>query len=265
MPKRAAYVTPSPRRVRSRYSTARRTRAATRIQRAWRKKRSSNRSRAVRIGTSIWTANCKSRVTANQDAVTRTDNTLWGQEITDCTQGSEMDQRERGIINCRGFKIDMSFISIVNNQALYMNFAIIAPKRPPTTAALSGDSWFRGNGQFRAINFIGSGDSPFTRHTRNINPDEYVILKHWRFILAPSSASAGAYNLGSRSSVKHIKAYIKLNRAITYEAQESSAATDGMVSLAYWGGRVGSVDGVPQTNAFLVSERVVMYFKEPKQ
>jgi len=252
------------RKTRMKYSPARRARAATTIQRAYRA-RKSRVSRTRQIGSSIWTGNCKSQVTANQDMILRTDNTLWVNDITDLPQGNEMDQRERGIINCRGFKINCLFYNILASTAVFVNFAVIAPKKLSTDTPAQGENFFRANGSNRSTDFAGVGETPFERHIRSINPDDYTILWHKRFMLAPSQAAAGGANMGSLRSIRHIAKYIRLNRAITYERQESIKATDGQVAIAYWFGRAGATDGSTQANTVSVHERVVMYFKEPKQ
>lgn len=198
---------------------------------------------------------------------TRATNSLWSQKITDCAQGSEMDQRERGIINCRGFKINFLFYNILPSTPLYVNFAVIAPKRltSGSPTPVEGANFFRSAGATRASDFTGAGETPFERHVRMINPDDYTILYHKRMTLAPSSASAGGGNSGGIPSFRAINKYLKLNRAITYANPESTSATDGMVSIAYWFGAVAGSDGVTPVAACTVHERVVMYFKEPKQ
>lgn len=268
MPKRAYIVTPSPRRVRSRTSMARRSRAATTIARAWRARRPrASRVRRTRmIGSSIWRGNCKQTITAEVAATTRTDNTLWNQEITDCPQGSEMNQRERGIINCRGFKIDYFFQNVLANSAVFCNFAVLAPKSLSSDSnAVEAGQFFRAAGQNRAQSFNTVGVQPFARHILNINPDEYIILWHKRWILGPA-AQANGEQAGMRPSFNWLHKYIKLNRAVTYQAAESQSATDGKVAVAYWFGQVGgTTDTSVQTAAVQVSDRVVMFFKEPKQ
>jgi len=262
MAKRYIAVTPSPRK-RMRMS---RTGAARKIQKAWRAKRRNATPRRTRmIGSSIWRGTCKSTLTADQDATARTDNTQWSQEITDCSQGSEMNQRERGIINCRGFKIDYFFQNLLANSALYVNMAVVAPKQLSTdNNAVQLGQFFRSAGNNRALDFNAPGTVPFERHILGINPDEYHILKHKRFILAAAAASTGEWG-GNRSSFRHVKMYIKMNRAVTYQAAESASATDGKVGIVYWFGQVGSTDGTTTSAACNVSDRVVMYFKEPKQ
>jgi len=263
MPKRYIPVTPSPARKRRRVARSRASAART-IQRAWRRrKRTPARTRMV--GSSIWSGNCKTVLTADQDMTTRTDNTLWGNEITDCNQGSEMNNRERGIINCRGFKLTYFFQNVVANSALFVNFAVVAPKQLPLdTSAVSGTNFFRSAGNFRGLDFLAPGNTPFERHIHAINPDDYHILYHARFILGPAASSNGE-NAGYKPSFKRVTKYIKMNRAITYQAQEGSSATDGKVSVAYWFGLVGSNEGTTQTATCAVHERAVMYFKEPKQ
>jgi len=265
MKRRMVRSTYPARRTRMKYSPARRSRAATTIARAWRSKRGRLTGRRRVIGQSIWTGNCKSTITAQSNPTAKLTNTLWGEDLTECVLGPGQNQRERGVINCRGFKIDVHMHNTSGSFAQYANFAIVAPKRlVGSTDPLEGTNFFRGNGTLRAIDFNAVGVIPFERYVRSINPDDYTILYHARRILLPNN-SAGAFNSQRGSSFWNIRKYIKLNRAITYANPESIRATDGMVGFCYWFGRMDSSDGVTAVAEVTVTERAVMYFKEPKQ
>jgi len=267
MPKRSTYSTPV-RRVRRRIVTPAtprmaRSLAARKIQRLWRSKR----ARTRQIGSSIWTGTCKSVLTHDVIPTLKNNDTLWGLDLTQCQQGSEMNQRERGIINCRGFKTYMMIRNQNANGAMLANVAMIAPKSTDTVGGdiPTGTRFFRGNGAVRALDFQGVGVWPFQRFITPINPDDYTIIWHKRRVLAPANAAATSQNHGSRSSIWFLRKYTKLDRAITYLNPESNVATDGRIYLVYWFGREGASVSTNTLLETAVTEKHIMYFKEPKQ
>jgi len=247
--------------VRRVYTYGAKNLAARNIQRAWRSKR------AVRahVGESIWNSNCKSTLTHDDFPTTQSTGLLYGLDITQLAQGQEQNQRERGVINCRGFKTQIMFQNLQGSATLYVNIAMIAPK---STDSSGGDipvnaRFFRLNGAQRSLDFNQVGVSPFQRHISSINTDDYTVLWHKRRVLCPNSNGTAANVMNTKNSMWLCNKYTKLSRQIRYGAAESSAATDGRVYLVYWCG----VNGFPADPGvtFQISRRCIMYFKEPKQ
>jgi len=204
-------------------------------------------------------------VTGQQDYIGRTGNELWNQEVTDVSQGREMDQRERRIINCRGFKCTWFVQNALIGQPIFFNIALLAKKSLTVDGPIQETNFFRSHSVFRAVDFGAVTMTPFEKYTRAINPDDYTILWRKRFMLGCSSANSSNNQMGGMSSIKVITKYLKLNRAVTYANQESNSATDGQVSMVYWGSNAISGDGSLKTPTFNIAHRIVMYFKEPKQ
>lgn len=244
---------------------ARRSRAAGTIQRAWRAKRRSTVARRSRIGTPVYgPGNCKSNVAFDLDLTTVLTGTLYKFDCTQSTQGNEINQRERGIINCRGFKFYGHFQNTSGALGLYLNVAMICPKSTNTTGgdAVSDLGFFRANGIVRAQDF-GPAQTPFRAHVLNINPDDYTVLWHKRKLLAPNNGNASTWGSNARNGDYIMTKYTKINRRITYQNPESSAATDGRVWLVFWAGSTAAAETIQP--AYARSIRCIMYFKEPKQ
>lgn len=216
------------------------------------------------VGESIGSTNAKSSVIDSTTAITKDTRTLYTQSIAQLLQGTDINQRLRQHVNLRGFKVCFE----VNNGLsipLYANFAVIAPKGTSTKSSkIDEKNFFRWQGNKRAIDFSPTLLSSLEFHCLPINSDDYTVLKHKRYRLGPNQTSA-TFTAQSGNSFKNIDWYIPLKRQVRYDQDEGGKPTDGDVYMVYWFDGFNVPAGeAPSTSAVAISQRYVVYFREPK-
>jgi len=236
--------------------------AARRIQRAYRRRRNPNLPGPRAVGESNLSAICKSKLAENAAPQTRVNGILFSVDLTQVSFGQEINQRERGMINCRGIKFDLNFQNLSGSSACYINVALLCPKATSIGDAVTNTAFFRSNGINRQIDYT-TGLAPFDKWTLNINTDEYIVLWHKKKILAPNSTQSAAEAMNLKNSGWYLKRYTKIGRQIRYANPESDTATDGRMFLVYWGGTYGAVDETTP-GSFQYCSKIVHYFKDPK-
>jgi len=187
--------------------------------------------------------------------------TLYSVSVCRIPQGTEIDERLRRHINVRGFKMCWE---VVNLTAIpvYLNVAVICPKQT-TNDGIEETDFFRDQTSNRSQNFSTSLTA-LEFHCLPINTDDYTVLKHKRYRLAPNGTST-AFNPNAGASYKNIDWYVKLNRQVRYTGTESNKPTDGDVYVVYWCDRFGSASGsTAQSNTLQIYQRYLTYFREPK-
>lgn len=248
--------------VRRVYTYGAKNLAARNIQRAWRAKRNPNLPGPRAVGESNSTALCKSKLAENAAPQTRVNGILFSVDLTELSFGQEINQRERGMVNCRGIKFDLNFQNLAGSSACYINVALVCPKATNIGDGVSNTAFFRSNGVNRQIDFT-TGLAPFDKHTLNINTDEYIVLWHKKKILGPNSSQSAAECMYNRNSNWYLKRYTKIGRQIRYANPESATATDGRMFLVYWGGTYGQTDETTP-GSFQYCSKIVHYYREPK-
>jgi len=240
--------------VRRVYTTRAKNMAARTIQNRW-------RARAVRrIGEPLGAQRCKSVISEELYPVLRNSGTLYGVDCTRCIQGNEANNRERGIIECRGIKIDLYCENNWGAQNNLLNIALVAVK---STDAFKGNiptgtNFFRLAGVDRSIDFSSLSLDPFRRHTYSINADDYTVLWHKRRILAgKNSATLSSMRNGSML----LRTYTKIKRQVRYDSGEDAGATDGRIYMVYWFGPA-TFAADPITAGLNISYNIEMYFKD---
>lgn len=228
---------------------------------AYRRFRRAKRSRFGRtnIGEPVGTGTSKRSVTLDQGPVNQDTRTLYSYDITDIPPGSNIDQRERRIVNVRGFKICME-IKNTGSLPLYVNVAVLSPKGGK--GGVNATDFFRSSDTERGRNL----DPTLTSneyHCLPINSDNYTILKHKRMRLVAGAGGGDTVSLNGYSYT-NLNWWIPLKRQIRYESSGDSPDV-GTCYLVYWFDQFGTGSGVlPVTGIATTSRRVVAYFKEPK-
>lgn len=221
------------------------------------------------IGEPVGTATTKTAVTTNQVIGVDVDtNSIYTDVLDNLAKGIEIDERLRGIVNCRGFKLEFEWRNKLQTPLL-MNIAVLAPKDGVDTGiAIPNEDFFRSYEAIRAVNF-----DPFMSslelHMNAINTDKYTVLRHKRFTLAADRQEVdpeAAVNTwqGSGKSYRLQRWYIKLNRQLRFD-DSSPVPRSGRVYLVFWCSVLGAPfgSGVVQ-DAVALKSRAVMYFREPK-
>lgn len=168
--------------------------------------------------------------------------TLNSHDLTWISRGSstnQINQRQRELINCKGFKLNFSFRGpqdTVSQRPAIFHYAVITEKGNTQAAhvnqndAVSTDNFFRGNGSNRAINFQDSL-SGMEMNCLNINNDIYTVLKRGSVKCMSWTTSFGA----QPGAFKNWEVYVPMNRQIRYDDGEvGEAPSDGRTHLVYW-------------------------------
>lgn len=190
--------------------------------------------------------------------------TPYYKDMTEIARGTTLSQRQRDVVNTRGFQIDMYFRTITRGEpglpsdVYFLNVAIVAPEDRWDDTPDFVDGFFRArnNDDTRVTNFSGSLGS-IDIHRLPINTDKMVVLKHKRYMMNTLAA-------GHKGWVKRIKWYIPLKRQIAYDGILVDDS-ESPVYLVWWccRGFLPAGTGADLTTDFLNYQyRTITYFKE---
>ena len=223
--------------------------------------------RAGKVGEDPGMSNCKRQTT--NDVATISPGTpgtnLDIYSLTDLTKGSDINNRERDLINCRGFRIRYHF-SVLGLNPVHVHLAVVAPKQ---TWDLSGQAaassqFLRGNGATRFLNF-GSANSGLVNNHNGINTDRFTVLSHKRVPLGLAGSTSN-YMGGTTPNWSSGDYYVKVNRQLRYES--GGTTCDTPVYLVVWfdsDARQKTVTWTTfdSTAALQNTIDTITYFKEP--
>lgn len=220
------------------------------------------------VGQRVGEGTSKTAITSSEDLVTRSTYQLNVFDLCQITKGDQVTERERFIVNLRGFKLRMFVKSTHKGAPICFNYALVAGRSKNVVSQ---------NDIFRSTSFSGRSSGLDTggglsNCFADINTDEYVCLKHKRIFLSESDEDdlAGeAYNTKfNKSSWKMMEFYFPLKRQMRF-ADNAPTSCNEKVFLIYW---IQIIDS-PQPNsenppeekeAAVVSHQCKAYFKEPK-
>lgn len=227
-----------------------------------------------RIGEPVGKSTSKRFTTIDLDAAGRDSRRLYIREMTQIPQdltGNNIDERQRYMINLRGFKICCELRN-TGGVPLLFNMAVVSPKGQKSDleqnpilsvgTAVEPD-FFRGNGNTRAVAFDGGALNSNDFHCRPINADQFTILMHKRMIIGQNSNN-GTWGEQQRNSYRFVMKYIPIKRQIRYDTNGADSCQSGKIFLIYWYDQMQSVTGAASVNVLNMSERYITYFKEPK-
>lgn len=263
------YAYPSRGRYRRRYRYRRPRRS--RYRRRYKKPRLYKRSR---IGMPVGYATTKRSLVLNAAGQSVDTRVLYSRDITWIakTINNEIDQRQRDLINLRGFKIEYALRS--ENPAtrpVYVHMAVLAHASNTSVPSdqqdncVDTENFFRGSGAARAINFT-TGLSGIQLNKLNINQDIYSVLRRWTIRLETRRAETGSIRNSSVQSDRTGKKYIPVRRQVRYdEPSTNDVATAGRMFLVWWAEYVAGMpaNGLATTGAVNADWHVVTYFNEP--
>jgi len=213
------------------------------------------------IGERIGTSSSKVSEQKNTSLATKSTRTQYVQNLCTVSSGTTRSTRERGVINCRGFRICMSAVND-QNVPMYLNVAVVHGKVDET--AVGTPNFFRSPETSRAKDFDNTLSS-LEFHCLPINTDKYTILKHKRFILGPETTVAGDFATGVTKNWTNIDWYVKLKRQLRFDDSINTTPVSGNVWLVYWADLWSANSNTTAVaTALRVNERHLMYFHEPK-
>lgn len=205
--------------------------------------------------------NTKRRAFNTTQVLGSSDRTLQTRNLCNIEFGDNVDERQRNMINIRGFKICMEF---KNNliEPIYVNVAILHNK-DSTDGEPTNTDFFRASGSNRGIDFGNAALTGLDYHCRNINTDKHVILMHRRYKLTDKSTS-GTFEANQGNSYMTMQRYIPLKRQIRFDGN-ADTVPNGSVYLCWWVSTWGSPAGAaPTAAAYDVTYRYTTYYKETR-
>lgn len=238
--------------------------------RSVRRRTRSNYTKNGRIGEKVGLSSCK-RVTTialgSQDVPALM---FLPHNVCNLGKGSAINERERDIINCRGFRVRMH-IQNLSYYPVTWHMALVAPKEDWNR---TGDGFIRGHYGTRDLN-IDEVQSGVENNENAVNTDKFVVVKHHRIKIGPSgdpdttqTSAVNRYNFANvRQNWVYKEYFFKLNRQLRYEDSNANCLTP--MYLCTWFDYSGRGAGVAwntlQTGAKCkMTGDVLMYFREPK-
>jgi len=234
-------------------------RVASYAYRATKRRKANNFSRR-NIGEPVGTGTTKRSATDSADNVLRNTRQQYVHSLSDIPEGTELDARQRRIVNLRGFKLCLEVKSI-GPAPLYVNIAVLSPKGNAENVTVN-DFFRSSQATDRARDFADDLNSN-EFHCLPINADRYTILKHKRYRLIPGGTESGSVSQQGLSYM-NVDWYIPLKRQLRYDGTTGQPEA-GAVSLVYWFDEFATSSGTASTTGIVqMSRRCVTYFKEPK-
>lgn len=234
------------------------------VTRSVRRRRRGGRSQRLRpseVGERVGSSNTK-QVTDKQNGKLQGWK-LYYQDMTNISRGTTLSQRQRDVVNCRGFMIDGYFRTITQTTGaglpsdVYMlNVAVLAPEVPQATREVLGTDFFRAmdDGDKRTTDFattLGTIDL----HKLPINTDKFVVLKHKRYMM-------NTFGAQHKGWMKKIKWWIPLKRQLVYNSTAGTSC-QSPVYFVYWCCRGFQTAQVDATIDFVDTQfRLTTFFRE---
>jgi len=174
---------------------------------------------------------------------------------------AELNDRDRDIVNVRGFKIEQIFRN-KSGFPMTVNWAVIASKLTSQEVAPDPIEFFRGNDTNRGENFNVALNT-LRLHKQPINTDRWAVLCHKRFRLNRNGGEV-FYNQNGKD-YRWVKRYIKINRQIRFNGVTPLSQVQGQLWLVFWIDRMIQIGGAPViVDQAEYQARIVTYFREPK-
>ena len=208
-----------------------------------------------RIGSDLGSSNAKRVHTYSAGALAFTDNTLFQHTLALPQEGTTPAQRQRNLINLRGFKLclELNFdatVSVTSASELYVNVAVVVDKRDPQASSISDSRFFRDStGTDRGIDFSAVPDS-LGLHCLPLNSDQLLVFMRKKFRIRPNPQDG--------TNLALVDQYLPINRQIRFTETNTP---DTRFHLMYWVARAGTTGVTPVTRG-TVQYRHITYFKE---
>lgn len=189
--------------------------------------------------------------------------TLYSEPLVLCSSGDQINQRERSMINVRGWKICLEFKNR-SSDPLNINVAILSPKSGiGSSTPIPTADFFRDTMTSDRSKDFGTALDSQDFHCSPINSDKYTILRHKRYQLVPEATGGDTVALSGRSYMT-CNWWIPLKRQFRFDAG-ASYPDSGQVHLVYWADKFMSAGTTPVSpGSFNMSNKSIMYFREPK-
>jgi len=197
----------------------------------------------------------KVRIVSGVPPTQRDSRTLYNTNLTDISQGSLINQRDRSNILLKGFHIKFD----VRNQALqtvekrlWLRCAVV---QPITSNSVSTTDFFRSYTNERSEDF-GPPRAGWAYYDNPINADEYRVIKSWKVELG------GLAQENQNKNTYTVSEYIPINRRVFYDTDAGTTCTTKFF-FVYWAEiPIEASAGAPTADAFTYSSQHLAYFDD---
>lgn len=220
-----------------------------------RSKRAKASPRAKDFGNPMGSFDAKKCTMNNEDRTLRISRNLYTINLTSALiAGTDIDERQRAIVNLKGYLINMKFDNTSTVYDMFVNIAVVSPKN---FGSVPTSEFFRGYGTNRGLDFDLNLLNSTEMHWTPINTDKHVVLAHERFQIGKASNGYGPdYGQFNR--------YIKINKQIRYEDIVNGA--ENGVYLCYWYDYESAKKGdTAIINLMGFQNQVICYYSTPTE
>lgn len=200
--------------------------------------------------------------------------TLYSYDLTNLpsTDNNTVNERQRNVINCRGFRIWMLIRNTIVDP-VYFNIAIVAPREESLDltigsgglASLATEFFSDQATPSKKVAFA-TARSALAFRCLPISTEKLVVLRHKRYDIAGIHPGATSVSkLGdNKPSVRVIKKFYKLRRQLRY-LNSLGTNCENKVYLMYWFDEVKSYAGTTAgTPTLHLQQNCQLFFREPK-
>lgn len=211
------------------------------------------------VGQRVGEGTTKNEQTASESLITKQSNSLQVYDMCKIALGQGINERERFIVNLRGFKIKYLCRNI-DTRPICLNWAIVAGRSK--NVILDTDLFRSAGGSVRASGI--SDGNGFQNTLADINTDEYVCMKHKRVFLSEGNDPTTKWNTNAKKSSWSMREfYFPLKRQLRYADNTTTSCTE-KVFFIFWLTILDDITNATPTNVAQWSLQIKAYFKEPK-
>ena len=180
--------------------------------------------------------------------------TLEWEPMLNVNRGGNLNDRERDIIDLRGFKLCVTVLNLLDNHQVTVNLAVISGRVSPTGTP-NVTNFLRGHDGERVMNFNTFRDNN-ELHCSAINTDDYHIFTHKRLVLKKQNSNQTDFAIKDW--------YVPIKKQIRYDTAFETSL-NRQFYFVWWCDKQLAPNGDPVTsNTMEMQYKVTTYFREPR-
>ena len=176
------------------------------------------------------------------------------------TAFTQLDRRERDLVNIRGFKICLHMRNNTLTTRVHFHVALLCPKEGLTVQITD---FFRGNGAAdRNIDFNTVQTNFLTTYCNGINTDLYTILFHKRYTIDYNN-DTGVGLFGKRqNNYVFFHKYVKMKRQMRYDGTNATPESNPPILMLWYDDYNRGTGAAASTGAIELSTHIVTYWRD---
>jgi len=217
-------------------------------------------------------ADCKSTLIFSSAGTTNlSTKTINSVLLTNIVEGENRNNRERGVIHIKGFRLRMTFRNR-DNQPLWVNVAIVNPKNAFPSNSLPDDNLLTVSKFFKVLGAPDRTDGANNLQTGlewgtlPIATDEMNVIWHARFKLGIKfNDAAQDFTTGAGGpNYRTLNRYMKCPKKISYNTSAGDSCDQPFYLIVYCS-RFEEGAGSPIGNSLAYTQHIVTYFRDPNR